>query len=86
MAKKMQILQRKVLRIIIADLGFEAYRRHTGQLLTPVLCKIRVTRTKWLLTRHAKGGHSQFLFTDEEKSLAGYMPKALKKPLRRILA
>ena len=66
-------------------------RRCTGQLLTPVLHRIRATRTKWLLTRHVKGGRGQIMFTDEKMfsvqeklkgKMTGCMPTVLKKPLR----
>ena len=66
MAKEMQIPQRTMSHSIRGGLGLRIYRLHTGQLLTPALCKIRTTRAKWLLTQHAKGGHGQILFTNEK--------------------
>lgn len=66
MARDMKISTRSMSRILRDDLKVKAYKRYTGQLLTPQLKKIRRERSKVLLARHGKDGYKKILFTDEK--------------------
>lgn len=66
MAREMNIPKRTMSRIIKEDLKLGAYRRTTGQLLTPALKRIRATRSKALLQRYARGRNKKILFSDEK--------------------
>ena len=66
MTGEMKIAPRSMSRIIKEDLRLDAYRKTTGQRLTPALRRIRATRAKRLLQQYASGGHRRILFTDEK--------------------
>lgn len=66
MAREVQISTRSMSRLITKDLKMGAYRRSTGHRLTVNLRRIRETRARELLRRHANGDHRNILFTDEK--------------------
>jgi hypothetical protein len=52
--------------LIRDDLHLRAHSHSKGHLLTPVLKEMRRTRAKRPLQLHAKNGHENIVFTDEE--------------------
>lgn len=66
MAREMKITQKSMSRIIKKDLGLGAFKRRTGQLLTPTIKKNRIVRSKRLLVKYADNRHRKILFTDEK--------------------
>jgi hypothetical protein len=52
-------------RILRSDLKLGAFRRSTGQFLTPALKANRKVRCKALLQRYVDGRHRSMLFYDE---------------------
>lgn len=66
MSREMEISTRSMSRLIKSDLKMGAFRRSTGQYLTPSLKKSRRLRSKCLMQRYAQDKHRKILFTDEK--------------------
>ncbi len=66
LAREMNISRRSLGRIINEDLQLKAYKKRTGQLLTPRLRDIRLKRSRELLQLYGKKFYKRILFTDEK--------------------
>lgn len=66
LSREMKISPPSISRILKHDLGLQAYKRHTGHLLTPALKEQRKRKSKELRRQHARNGHRRILFTDEK--------------------
>lgn len=66
LSREMGISVCSISRIIKHDLGLQAYKRHTGHLLTVALKEQRKRKSKALRRQHAKNAHRRILFTDEK--------------------
>ncbi len=65
-AKEMNIAPRTLSHILKDDLSLRAFKRRTGQLLTPRLRALRCERAKKLLCLYGKGKYKKILFTDKK--------------------